>query len=83
MNKVLKHTLLALAIPFAVTSVASAQTYSCPGGATPIVIPGVGTFCPASVDAPEINPAASMGGLAVLFSGALMVMGRKKKAISN
>lgn len=82
MKRILKQSLVAAALMLAAPLAVHAQTFSCPGGATPIVIPGVGTFCPATVTVPEINPSASMGGLALLASGLLMLSGRKK-ALSN
>ena len=57
----------------------SAQSYSCPGGATPIVVPGYGTYCPATQSAPEIHSSSMVGGGGLLLCTAIMLYPRKKR----
>lgn len=79
MKPIFSKLFVVAAIAIAAPLTSSAQIYSCPGGEDPIVVPGVGTFCPATVtNVPEVSSSASMAGLALLAGGVLMLSGRKK-----
>ncbi|MBS1815424.1 MAG: hypothetical protein JSS87_11150 [Acidobacteria bacterium] len=81
MKHTLKLGLFVAAVALAMPGAGFAQTYSCPGGATPIVVPGVGTFCPPIItyDSPEVSSSACVGGISLLMSGIMMIRGRRKK----
>lgn len=75
-RRILALAVIAIAAPIA----SQAQTNPCGAGFTYTPLPGGGFQCiPITTSAPEIGASSSIGGVAVLLGGALMLRGRKRK----
>ena len=67
------------ALILAAAPVAAHAQAGCPSGYTQSPLPGGGFSCtPIAASAPEIGATSSIGGVAVLLGGALMLRGRKR-----
>ena len=66
---------------FAIAAPLATQAQSCSPGYTYSPLPGGGYSCvPVASSAPEVGTSASIGGIAVLMGGVLMLRGRKRTA---
>ncbi len=79
MTKMFRTSLAVLTLSLAAPLASFAQT--CPDGYTYTPIAGGGYSClPIASAAPEIGASASIGGVALLLCGVMMLRGRKRAA---
>lgn len=63
---------------FALIAPLASRAQSCPDGYTFSTLPGGGFSCIPTAAAPEIGASSSIGGVAVLMGGIVMLRGRKR-----
>ena len=82
MKKLLTAGALMAAAVLSLPAAGKAQAFTCPTGYTMTTDPSTGAItCSYTFRAPEISASSSVGGVAVLMCGAIMLRRRKRTVI--
>jgi hypothetical protein len=77
MKKIFSASVLLAAIALLSPATGKAQGFSCPAGFTSVTNSDGSITCSYTYRAPEISASSSVGGIAVLMCGAIMLRRRK------
>lgn len=81
MKKILTAGALMAAAVLSLPATGKAQGFTCPTGYTTVVDPNGNITCTYTYRAPEISASSSVGGVAVLMCGAIMLRRRKRTVL--